>query len=92
MREGQTLASRAAHLAQRTLLVAIQRDWARTQNDLAVAAAGFSAEWFRGIDTTLSISKFKKQWASPPFFCEVLEQAGQPPTMQLRVGGQLCPV
>lgn len=70
--EPGTFARRAVCLALQHLLGAIQRDWARTQDDIRHQdAGGFCVDWWRGVDTLLPVSAFVDQWARPPLFCTV---------------------
>jgi len=75
--DGRSFACQAVSLALQHLLGALQRDWARTQGDVRhLDAGGFCLDWWRGVDTVLTVDQFKEQWAKPPLLCRVL---GHPP-------------
>lgn len=71
--DGESFSRQAVHLALRHLLGALQRDWGRTQGDVRhLDAGGFCLDWWRGVDTVLTVDQFQKQWATPPLLCRVL--------------------
>ena len=72
---GESFARQAVSLALQHLLGALQRDWGRTQGDVRhLDAGGFCMDWWRGVDTALSVDQFKQQWAHPPLLCQVVGQ------------------
>jgi exonuclease III len=88
---GLSLARRAATLALGSVLGGIQRDWARAGGlDTASLPAACSA-WFRGLDVSMRLESFKQLWASPDYFCEVVEEEGSPPQLVIRLGDAACP-
>jgi hypothetical protein len=90
LQPGATLARRAAALALASVEGAIRRDWARAVDVAPSDLPSFCAAWFRGLDLTISLKAFKERWAQPAFFCEVHEEGG-PPTLEIHLGGPLCP-
>lgn len=69
---GESFARQAVRLALQHLLGALQRDWARTQGDVrSLDAGGFCLDWWRGVDTVLTVDQFVTQWAQPPLLCRV---------------------
>ena len=91
IKEGMTLARRAATLALRSVQSAILRDWARAGAAAPHDLPGYCAAWLRGFDASITLAAFKSQWAVPGFFCSVTEQPGQPPELEVHIGGPLCP-
>jgi hypothetical protein len=90
--DGGSFARQAVSLALQHLLGALQRDWARTQGDVRhLDAGGFCMDWWRGVDTVLTVDQFQEQWAKPPLLCLVLgprpQQPGaaDPRTLELRL-------
>lgn len=70
---GESFARQAVRLALQHLLGALQRDWARTQGDVrSLDAGGFCLDWWRGVDTVLTVDQFVTQWALPPLLCRVV--------------------
>jgi exonuclease III len=90
LQPGTTLARRAASLALASVEGAIRRDWARAVGVASSNLPAFCAAWFRGIDLTISLEAFKERWAEPGYFCEVQGEGGQP-TLEILLGGPLCP-
>ena len=88
---GTTLARRAASLALASVEGSIRRDWARAVDVAPSALPPFCAAWFRGIDLTITLKAFKERWAVPGYFCEVVELGGHQPSLEIRLGGPLCP-
>ena len=67
-----SFARRVVSTAVEQLIDSIQRDWARTQQDLRTMASGaFCQQWWRGRDTQIDTSAFIKQWATPELLCKV---------------------
>jgi hypothetical protein len=67
----------AAHVAVATitaLRTAITRDWRRTGGDVRSQTLGptFCHEWFRGRDPALKLEQFVELWATPTFFCDII--------------------
>jgi len=68
-------AQRAVALAVQRVRDAIQRDWARTHQDMRMLDDGsFCTAWWRGFDAALAPAAFQAQW--PPLFHRL---RGQPP-------------
>ena len=88
---GITLARRAASLALAAVEGAIHRDWARVAAVAPAPLPPFCVAWFRGLDLSISLSDFKERWTEPGFFCEVHEEDGPLPTLEVHLGGPLCP-
>ena len=88
---GTSLARRAASLALAAVEGGIHRDWARVDGAARAPLPPFCAPWFRGLDLSIPLKTFREQWAEPGFFCEVSEVEGHQPTLDVRLGGQLCP-
>jgi hypothetical protein len=91
LQPGITLARRAASLALASVEGAIRRDWARAVEVAPSNLPPFCAAWFRGIDLTISLEAFKERWAEPGYFCEVTEVGGHQPSLEIFLGGPLCP-
>ena len=71
--DGGSFARQAVSLALQHVLGALGRDWARTQGDVRhLDAGGFCMDWWRGVDTALTVAQFQQQWATPPLLCQVL--------------------
>ena len=91
LEQGVTLARRAATLALHSVQGAILRDWARAANVAPCDLPSYCAAWLRGFDVSITLPAFKSRWAVPEFFCNVVEQPGQPPKLEVHFGGPLCP-
>jgi hypothetical protein len=85
-------ARQAVRLAIESVVEAINRDWLRTQQDIRQLDDGaFCISWWRGFDSSLTVSQFIDQWAFESLLCEVEGEtpvAGAPDTrrMVLRLG------
>jgi hypothetical protein len=67
-----SLAHRAVKDAIRTVVNAIQRDWARAQSDVRYDDEGdLDRDWWSAVDVALDPRRFKAMWASPPILCSV---------------------
>ena len=67
-----SFARRVVSMAVDQLIDSIQRDWARTQQDLRNMASGaFCQQWWRGRDTQIDTAAFISQWATPELLCKV---------------------
>jgi exonuclease III len=91
LQPGTSLARHAATLALASVEKAIRRDWARAVDVAPSNLPSFCAAWFRGIDLAISLQAFEERWAEPGYFCEVHEEAGHQPTLEILLGGPLCP-
>ena len=91
IRAGVTLARRAATLALRSVEGAILRDWARADSVAPCDLPGYCAAWLRGFDVSITLRAFKRRWAAPAFFCSVTALPGQKATLEVHIGGPLCP-
>lgn len=68
----RSLAHRAVKDAIRTVVNAIQRDWARAQSDVRYDDEGdLDRDWWSAVDVALDPRRFKAMWASPPILCSV---------------------
>ena len=93
---GTPFARRVVCMVVEHLCSAIRRDWQRTQCDVRHMDDGaFCMDWWRGLDCSLRVDQFVKQWASPPVFCEIVGEAparrDDPDmrTLALRIGADM---
>ena len=86
-----SFARRVISTAVEQLIDNIQRDWARTQQDLRTMASGsFCQQWWRGRDTQISTSAFISQWATPELLCKVSGGSnGVPLALELLIGADM---
>ena len=91
LQPGVSLARRAASLALDSVGGGLRRDWDRVAQAQPADLPPVCAAWFRGFDLALPLKKFEQVWATPPIFCQMKEEAGLPPALEIFLGGPACP-
>ena len=72
---GDSVARRAVREAVNTIVSAIHRDWARTQEGGVrhLDSGVFCQNWWRGMDASMDTRAFEAMWTSPPILCEIAQ-------------------